>query len=225
MTRPRVLYYGMFLPLFARSIKLAACSIAVLASGLAAQNGSGTEAVAQRVSAQPIRPGDRIDLKFHRDVELNASVTVNERGEAVLPKLGAVDVDSIPIGQLRDTLAARYSEYLRNADLEVTVLRRVVVNGEVKIPDVYYVDANSTVRDAIAKAGGTLETAHKGKVTIVRGSERFRAGQWQTSLGPENDLYSGDQIIVGRQSWFKLNALSVISTSVLLFGVARSINW
>jgi len=203
-----------------RILKLALCSVTLLASGLEAQSGTG---VALRVAEQTIKPGDRIDLKFLRDVELNTSVTVNERGEGVFPKIGTVDLDSVRIGRLRDTLATRYAEFLRNADVEVSVLRRVVVNGEVKVPDVYYLDANSSVRDAIAKAGGTLETAHKGKVTIVRGSERINAGRWQTNLGPENDLQSGDQVIVGRQSWLKLNSLSVISTSVIVIGLIRSI--
>jgi protein involved in polysaccharide export with SLBB domain len=204
----------------ARSVLLIFGAVALMAPRSEAQDG-----VARRVAEQVIKPGDRIDLRFHRDADLNASVTVNEKGEAIFPKIGALKVDSIRIGQMRNTLAARYAEYLRNADLEVTVLRRVVVNGEVKIPDVYYLDPNSSLRDAIAKAGGTLETAHKGKVTIIRDGTRRKATEWQTSLGAENDLVSGDQVIVGRQSWFKLNALSVISTSVLLFGVARSINW
>lgn len=180
-------------------------------------------AVAVRASAQRLRTGDRIDLKFLRDPELNAVVTVNERGEAVLPKLGTVAVGSIAIGALRDTLAARYNEYLRNSELQVAVLRRVVVNGEVKVPDVYYLDVNSAVRDAIAKAGGTLETANKQKVIIVRGAQRFRAKHWESSLDPQNDVQSGDQIVVARQPWLILNALPVISTSVIVIGLIRSL--
>lgn len=209
-------------PISARIIKLALCSTVFLALELEAQNGSGS-GVALRVAEQTIRPGDRIDLKFLRDVELNGSVSVNEKGEAVFPKVGVIDVDAIRIGHLRDTLAARYAEFLRNADLEVTVLRRVVVNGEVKMPDVYYIDANSSVRDAIARAGGMLETANKKKVRIVRDGRVLKASGWQTNLGPQNDLLSGDQIVVHRQRWIVLNALPVISTSVIVIGLIRSI--
>lgn len=179
--------------------------------------------VARRVALQPIRPGDRIDLKFLRDQELNATLNVNERGEAVFPKLGMIGVSTIAIGALRDTLATRYSEYIRGAELEVSVLRRVVVNGEVRVPDVYYLDATSSVRDAIAKAGGALESANKGKVTIVRGSQRLRAKQWQSSQSPENDVQSGDHIVVPRQPWLVINALPVISTSVIVVGLIRSL--
>lgn len=209
----------MVAPILVRTLTVAMCSIA-LASGLKAQDAS---AVALRVAEQTIKPGDRIDLRFLRDVELNATVSVNERGEAVFPRVGTIDVDSIRIGQLRDTLASRYAEFLRNADLEVVVLRRVVVNGEVKVPDVYYLDANSSVRDAIARAGGTLETANKNKVRIVRNGRQLKANRWQSNLGPENDLLSGDQIVVHRQRWLVLNALPVISTSVIVVGLVRSI--
>jgi protein involved in polysaccharide export with SLBB domain len=172
------------------SIAIASCAVALLALSAGAQ--ADIEGVASRVAGQPIRPGDRVELKFLRDAELNTTVTVNDRGEAVFPKLGSIEVSRFKIGAFRDTLAARYNEYLRGAELQVSVYRRVVVNGEVR---------------------------------IVRGSQRLKANGWQTSQGPENDLQSGDQVIVGRQSWLKLNYATVISTSVLLFGVIRSINW
>jgi protein involved in polysaccharide export with SLBB domain len=205
----------------ARTLAVALVLSALSSARLGAQ--SDINSIAQRVAEQPITPGDKIDLKFLRDVELNATLTVNERGAAVFPKLGQIEISHIKIGALRDTLSKRYSEYLRGAEIEVSVLRRVVVNGEVKMPEVYYLDATSTVRDAVARAGGTIETANKGKVTIVRGSQRIRVRRWETNQGPESDLRSGDQVIVGRQSWLKLNALPVISTSVIVIGLIRSI--
>jgi protein involved in polysaccharide export with SLBB domain len=197
------------------------CSVGLLGTNLRAQ--SDVVGVARRAADQPIKPGDRIDLKFLRDAELNATVNVNERGEAVFPKLGTIQVAATRIGALRDTLASRYSEFIRGVELEVSVLRRVVVNGEVRTPDVYYLDGASGVRDAIAKAGGALETANRKKVTIVRGDQRLRANRWESSQTPENDLQSGDQIIVPRQPWLVINALPVISTSVIVVGLIRSI--
>src|SRR5687768_12302311 len=107
-------------------------SLCVMEGELLAQ--SGVVEVAQRAAMQRIQPGDRIDLKFLRDRDLNANVTVNERGEAVFPKLGTIRVSDIAIGALGDTLAHRYKEFIRDAELEVSVLRRVVVNGQVRVP-------------------------------------------------------------------------------------------
>ena len=180
------------------------------------------EAVRRAATAQ-LRPGDRIELQFRRDRELNSSIAVDERGEAVFPKLGVLDVAELTIAGLQDTLRSRYAEYLRHPELEVTVLRRIVVNGEVRAPNVFMLDvASSGVRDAIARAGGLLETSNKNKVYVVRDGQRIRVRNWENSRGPETDLQSGDQIIVGRKSWLTLNALPVISTSVIVIGLIRS---
>ena len=212
---------------FARSVQqrrglFSLVFLAALWSGEAVAQNDVT-GVASRAATQLIRPGDRIDLRFHRDRELNATVTVNERGEGVFPKLGTLRVADIAIGSLRDTLIRKYSEYLRDAELETAVLRRVVVLGEVRTPDVYYLDVTSSVRDAIARAGGVLETANRKKVTIVRGSQRIAAKRWESDHGPANDLQSGDQVVVPRLPWLVLNALPVISTSVIVIGLIRSL--
>jgi len=181
------------------------------------------DAVRRAASAQ-LRPGDRIELQFRRDRELNSSIIVDERGEAVFPKLGVLDVGDVTIAGLQDTLRTRYAEYLRHPELEVSVLRRVVVNGEVRAPNVYMLDvASSGVRDAIARAGGLLETSNRKKVYVVRDGERVHVKNWENSRGPETDLQSGDQIIVGRKNWLTLNALPVISTSVIVIGLIRSL--
>jgi len=190
-------------------------------SSLRAQG--GVEDAARRAAQAFVRPGDRIELQFRRDRELNSSVNVDERGEAVFPKLGTIDVADVTIAGLADTLRTRYAVYLRAPELEVTVLRRVVVNGEVRAPNVYMLDVTSGVRDAVARAGGLLETSNKNKVYVIRGGQRVHVKGWENSQGPETDLQSGDQIIVGRKSWLTLNALPVISTSVIVIGLIRSL--
>src|SRR5262245_25162646 len=80
-------------------------------TGLAAAQGS-VEDVARRAAATYVRPGDRIELQFRLDRELNSAATVNERGEAVFPKLGTLQMSRLTIGQVPDTLRQRYSEFL-----------------------------------------------------------------------------------------------------------------
>jgi polysaccharide export outer membrane protein len=148
---------------------------------------------------------------------------VNERGEAVFPKLGTLYVTRVTIGGLQDTLRSRYGEFLRSPELEVTVLRRVVVIGEVRMPNIYMVDVTSSLRDAVARAGGLLETGNKNNVSIIRDGRASRVKNWDRVNGPETDLQSGDQIVVGRKSWLTLNALPVISTSVIVIGLIQSL--
>lgn len=202
----------------------AGCLIAgILLTGpqLYAQNQS--MAVAVRAADQLIRPGDRIVLRLLGVGPGSDTLMVNERGEAVFTRLGVINLGNVRIGALRDTLMARYRDYIREPEVDVSVYRRVVVNGQVRTPDVYYLDTSSGVRDAIAKAGGPLETASRSKVTVVRGARRISVPRWETDQGPEADLQSGDQVIVGRQSWFALNALPLISTSVIVIGLLRSL--
>jgi protein involved in polysaccharide export with SLBB domain len=183
---------------------------------VASAAGSVVGGVARRTAASHVRPGDRIVLHFLRDRELSETVEVTERGEVPLPKLGIVRVTHMRIGELQDTLRARYAEYLRAPEIEISVLRRVVVNGEVKIPNVYLVDASSTIRDAIARAGGFTEMANRNDVSVLREGRRIHVKNWNSDQGPATDIQSGDEILVGRKSWLAVNSLSVISTAVLV---------
>jgi protein involved in polysaccharide export with SLBB domain len=193
-------------------------------AGMSTLKAQSIEDAARRAAMELLRPGDRIELQFRRDRELNSTVNVNERGEAVFPKLGNLNVAQVSIGGLQDTLRARYSEFLRAPEFEVTVLRRVVVIGEVRLPGVYMVDVASGVRDAIARAGGLIpETASRKDVAVVRNGRRTKVKNWDRSQGPETDIQSGDQVVVGRKNWLVLNALPVISTSVIVIGLIRSL--
>lgn len=182
-----------------------------------ARGQDAVQAAAVRAAAGFPRPGDQIVLQFVRERELNETVTVDERGEAVFPRLGVMPVSGMTIGQLQDTLRARYGEYLRFPDLQVAVLRRVIVNGEVRLPNVYHVDNASTLRDVLAKAGGLTEAGNRKDVVILRGDRRIPVHGWDLD-GTPIDLQSGDQIIVGRKNWWALNALAAASTGVFIAG-------
>jgi protein involved in polysaccharide export with SLBB domain len=176
---------------------------------------TGADASSRSVETR-VRPGDQIALNFLRDRELSGTMTVNERGEAAFPKLGMFQVTHLTIAQLQDTLRARYAQYLRTPEFEITVLRRVAVNGEVRAPNVYLVDPATTLRDVIARAGGLTEFGSRGKVAVLRGQQHIPVKDWDREAGGTFALESGDQVLVGRKNWFVINALSTISTAVLV---------
>lgn len=177
---------------------------------------------AKRAAAGLVRPGDQISLRFLREPQMSAVISVSDRGDAPFPKLGLLRVDQLTISQLEDTLRTRYAEYLRSPELDIAVLRRVTVNGEVKVPNIYLVDISSTVRDAIAKAGGLTENASSSSVAIVREGKRMSAKGWEHDQGTRMDLLSGDQVFVGRKPWVVINFFSVVSTAVVLITLYRS---
>ena len=187
-----------------------------LARSMSGQAADGAKSASERAAAGRLQRGDRILLRVVREPELSDSVFVTERGDAAFPKIGTINVAAMTIAELQDTLRARYAEFLRAPAIQVVVLRRVVVNGEVRNPNVYYVDVSTTLRDVIARAGGFTDNGNRRKVTIVRGERRIPVPQWDTDNGSAGDLLSGDQVYVGRKNWWVINALPAISTAVVL---------
>ncbi|MFL5580974.1 MAG: polysaccharide biosynthesis/export family protein [Gemmatimonadaceae bacterium] len=184
---------------------------------------SSTEA-ARRAAAAHVAPGDRLVLKIAREKELSDSlILVNEQGEATFPKLGVVPVSRFEIASLRDSLRARYATYLRDPAVDVVVLRRVAVSGEVRKPDVLYVDVSATLRDAIARAGGLTPDGDPNKVSVIREGRSTRVRQWQSDETTAADLRSGDQIYVGAKPWIVRNAIGAVSTAATVAAVTFSI--
>lgn len=171
---------------------------------------------ALRAGEARVQPGDRVAVKVFREAGLSDEVMVDPRGDIVLAKIGSVHAASITIAALEDTLRARYGLFLRKPEISIAVLRRVVVNGEVRRPDVYFVDLSSTLRDVIARAGGITEMGHSGRVSIIRNGAAIAAPHWQEDNTRAADLLSGDQVFVGMRSWFDRNAFAIASTGVLV---------
>jgi len=197
-----------------------AASVALFGAGQATSQQPDSLAIPPRApSSARIQPGDRIALKVWRELALSDTLTVDQNGMVVLPRLGPVSLAQQTVGTLQDSLRVRFAEFLRNPSIEVTVLRRVGVHGEVKEPTLYWVDVTMTLRDVIALAGGLTEIANINNVVIVRGPTVLRVGNWERGGPLASDLMSGDQIVVGRTSWLSRNALAAAST----VGVVASI--
>src|SRR5262245_36241348 len=181
------------------------------------------ETPAIRAASSRPQPGDRIFVHIVGEPLLSDTVTVNERGEVALAKLGVLNIARLSIGDLQDTVRTRYARLLREPAVEVVVLRRIAVNGAVKNPDVYLVDLSTTLRDVIARAGGVADNGDRGKVYIVRNGERIHVRQWESDASRASDLQSGDQIVVNRQAWWKSNIFSLTSTAVVIASFAISL--
>jgi protein involved in polysaccharide export with SLBB domain len=168
--------------------------------------------VLRAVTAHP-RPGDRVWFHVWREPKLSDTVMVDERGDVMLPKVGIVNASALTIGAFRDTVRVRIAEFLRDSPIELVVLRRVAVNGEVARPNVYYVDVTTTVRDVIARAGGLNEAGNTNNVVVIRDGQRIPVHDWQRDRSTNSDLRSGDQVVVGRKSWLSMNMLPALSVT------------
>lgn len=160
-----------------------------------------------RTQDAPVQPGDRIFVKFSRDPQWNDTVLVDASRVGVFPRLGMVDVSALTLGTVRDSLRARYGRYLRDPALDVLVLRRIIVNGDVGKPNVYLVDATATLQEVIARAGGVTELGDARKVQVIRDGQPRLIPDWERDRTVASELRSGDQVFVGRRSWLSRNSL------------------
>lgn len=179
----------------------------VQASPIAAQTSTATTG-----AAATILPGDQITLRIEREREMSGTYTVDETGDLVLPRLGAVKVVGRTAGSLQELLRTGYARYLRDPAIAVTVLRRITVQGEVARPGLYMVDLTTSLGEVLAQAGGITEAGDTRKVEIIRdgGRSRVDAGPHGSFVGAE--LRSGDRVVVNRRSWISRNPNAVIGT-------------
>jgi protein involved in polysaccharide export with SLBB domain len=159
-----------------------------------------------RNGADVVGPGDVLRIRIWREPDMSGDYAVSAAGRAILPRLGELQVASMPADSLRHLLTDRYRFYLNNPSIEVLVLRRVSVTGAVKNPGVYPLDPTLTVSDAIALAGGPADDGKRDKVEIRRGGKVIIADLRNDVIIADSPIQSGDQLYVPIKAWLTRNA-------------------
>lgn len=177
--------------------------------------GSGSAASASSDAVQPaLKPGDAVLLKIWREKEMSDTLQVHENGDLTLPLLGTRNVTGVPTDSLKRQLMADYRDYLKSPAIEIKVLRRISVLGEVKQPGLYPVDPTYSLTDALALAGGPTPQADRSDIQLVRDGEVIRKSLDETRRIAYTPIRSGDQIMVGRKSFFARNWQWIVGTLV-----------
>jgi protein involved in polysaccharide export with SLBB domain len=174
----------------------------------------------------PFKKGDAFRLIVSPDTVhfLTGIYQIDDNGEALLPIVGKVKVDTWSEKKLTSYLDSLYLQYLRYPDLRVQPLIRVAILGGFSRPGMYYLSPTASVWDALAQAGGPiredgLKKIHweRGKVVlkdnllpdIETGVSLYKAG-----------IRSGDQLWVThepkRDGWeiFQTNVLPILTVSI-----------
>lgn len=170
-----------------------------------------------------LMPGDVVQLNIWREPELSGEFQVDPSGQVILPKIGTVSVAGRPASEVRDSIRSAFDRYLRNPSIDVVLLRRVTILGQVGQPGLYPVDPTMTVADAIALAGGTLPNARQDEIDMLRGEQRLTTRITEQTRIADLGLRSGDQLYVPERSWWSRNsglvttlAATVISGTISL---------
>lgn len=164
-------------------------------------------------------PGDVVRVRIWREEDLSGEFQVDENGFVVLPLLGRRQVMGISPAVLREQLTDQYAEYLVNPSVNVTLLRRITVLGEVRVPGLYPVDATVSVAALIALAQGLSPDGDADDIRLVREGRVIRSNLRGTAVIGEEGIRSGDQIIVGKRSWISRNIASLVGIVSIITNV------
>ena len=216
-----------------RTLLAAALCAALAASSIAgarAQNpppapnppASTAQALPAADSASPlaIRPGDVVRIVVWGHQELSGEFPIDENYDLLFPLIGAINVRSISVAQLRARLNTDLSQLFQRPFISVTPLFRVAVLGEVLKPGLYPVDPTLTVFDLLALAGGPTRDANSNRMQLIRGGENLRLSVDPAAIARstlrELGVHSGDQVVVPRSSFTREDWSLVIQIASLV---------
>jgi len=153
---------------------------------------------------------DKLGVVFWReqDKALTTDVVVRPDGKISVPMLNDISAVGLTPEQLAAAVQQAASKYIRDAAATVIVReihsRKIFVIGEVSSPGAVDLGGGMNVLQALAAAGGFLETAKKGDVTVVRKvndrEQRFKFNYKEVVQGKKIEqnirLLPGDTILV-----------------------------
>ena len=207
-----------------RRVPSSRCSVALTALVIGAglfPNVGGAQAGAAPTDGPGkviLQAGDRVRLKVWREPDLSGEFEVADEGVVVFPKVGRIDVRRITTDSLTALLLGGYAGSLRDPSVEVTVLRRVTVQGSVRAPGLYYVDPTITVSGALAMAGGISSDGNPNRIELLRGSDNRPIRLVRESRLTDASLRSGDRLMVRERSWVGRNT-GVVSAGLTAVAV------
>lgn len=164
-------------------------------------------------------PGDVISVQIWREEDLSGQFQVDQDGKVILPLLGEKIVTGVSPEALRDQLTEEYGEYLVNTSVNVVLLRRINVLGEVRNPGVYVVDATESIAGLIARAQGISPDGNANDIQLQRNGVTTRTDLSGSLSITAAGIRSGDQIVVGKRSWISRNFPSVVGIASIIANI------
>ena len=157
-----------------------ACAVLLLSGALACAATAPTPAAPTSTATPPVAggaehpllqlgPGDQVKMEVFGRPEMDTTTYIADDGTVRVPLAGPVNINGLSPGEAgqKVEVALKQGQFLVDPHVTFTVLlsrsQRVSVLGEVHAPGRYPIEANTTVLDLIAQAGGATD---KGSDTI-----------------------------------------------------------
>ena len=198
---------------------------------------ASASAQAQRPSAAQsvLTPGDSVRIEVWRKPEFSGDFVVAPDGGITHPLFRSVRVAGLPFATAEANLKAFLAQYEENPQFVMEPLIRVAVSGEVTRPLVFAARPETSISEAVARAGGTTQIGARNRVRVLRLEPNGQQQQLVLNLADPNGtegtlpVRSGDQIIVDRRKSFFRDIMvpalgiigSVASLGLLIDRVSR----
>jgi polysaccharide export outer membrane protein len=164
-----------------------------------------------------IEAGDAFEISFELNPEFNQTVTVQPDGFITLRGIGDVQVKGQTVPELTETLRGDYNKILNDPLISV-VLKDFekpyfIADGQVGHPGKYDLRGDVTLTEAVAMAGGFLDSAKHSRVMLYR---RAADGWYQAetidvkkmehlgNLKEDPTLHAGDMVFVPKNTFSKV---------------------
>jgi protein involved in polysaccharide export with SLBB domain len=192
-------------------------------------------AIRTRLASGDLRPGDRFVMTLSTDSVVQRELVVRDSIVVDLPPLASLPVRGLLRTELQPALLRHMRRYYRSPEVRVQFLTRLGVLGAVGKPGYLVVTPDATLNDVLQAAGGPVQNAKLGEITLWRHDRRLldkkgfsnqlRAGRTLAEL----DVRSGDEIRVpakSGRSWvdYVWPVSLVISTIFSILFLIRSVN-
>jgi polysaccharide biosynthesis/export protein len=190
---------------------------------------------AERASQAVLTPGDSVRIQVWRRPEFSGDFVIAPDGSITHPLYRTVRVGGIPFATAEANIRRFLSGFEENPQFVMEPLIRVAISGEVTRPSVFATRPETTVGEAMARAGGATQNAARNRVRVIRFTQSGVQQVFRLDLENSSStdfsipVRSGDQIVVDRKKSFTKDILlptlgvigSIASVGLLIDRIGR----
>jgi polysaccharide export outer membrane protein len=155
-----------------------------------------------------LTPGDSVRIVVWRKPEFSGDFVVAPDGTITHPLFRAVTVAGVPYATAEANVRRFLARFEENPEFVMEPLVRVAVSGEVGRPALFAMRPETTIGEAVARAGGVREEGAPDQVRLLRLDPSGRQQLIRIDLNDPDGgsgtlpVRSGDQIIVPQRRSF-----------------------
>src|SRR5512147_1466705 len=115
-----------------------------------------------------LTPGDSVRIEVWRKPEFSGDFVVASEGSIPHPLFRSVRVAGLPFATAEANLRTFLGQYEENPQFVMEPLIRVAVSGEVTRPIVFAARPETSIGEAVARAGGTTQFGARNRIRVLR---------------------------------------------------------